>query len=302
MSSPGVVSLLLALGALALVPACERGGPAPQRDAEKGQPEVGATGVVATVNGVPIFERDVKLKLDGSRHGNPAATGQEQNVLEALIRQELTRQRAEQLGLDADAKYQEQLREREAQVNAFKRQALSDLFMRDLMSKAPPPTEAEVAAYFAQNAERLRTELHVWQILARDRATAERALSEVKAGTPFEAVAAKQFPTLPLGQAPWDLGYLKWKQVPEPWQGVVYDLADGQVSEVIAGPGNRFWVLKRVGRRTDPSVTLESATPAVAEVLAAQKLAARRSDIDRELREGAKVVIVRPDVPTNAEP
>lgn len=71
-----------------------------------------------------------------------------------------------ELGLDANPRYQEKLRRIEAQINAFKRKELSELFWREIAARASV-SEAEAKEYFAENAARIRTELHVWQILLR---------------------------------------------------------------------------------------------------------------------------------------
>ena len=158
-----------------------------------------------------------------------------------------------------------------------------------MKAKTPAVTDEEVAYYFAKHQKRLQTDLHLWQILTRERAAADEALAEIKAGAAFEEVAARPFPALPQGRKPWDLGYLKWKQIPKPWLGVVDKLEEGEFTEVITGPGNRFWIVKLMDKRVDPTITAESAKPAIVEVLADEKLASTRGATLERLKKNAAI-------------
>ena len=97
-----------------------------------------ASGVLATVNGVPITEEDVRYasaRESAHKTGGRAVTTKD--LLEQIIQQELIYQRAVELGLEADAKYQEDLRKLEAQVKAFKRERLAQvLFQRETTKRA----------------------------------------------------------------------------------------------------------------------------------------------------------------------
>lgn len=72
-------------------------------------------------------------------------------------------------------------------------------------------------------------------------------------------------------------------------RGVVYDLDDGEVTDVLPGPGNRFWIVKLINNRTDAAVTAETARPIIVEVLTGEKLAVQRDAADKTLREKAAV-------------
>ncbi|MGB2986410.1 MAG: hypothetical protein WBE26_11050 [Phycisphaerae bacterium] len=196
------------------------------------QPPNSARDVLAMVNGTPISEADVRFALSSGAHNKEVPPGYRKNVLEVIIRRELIHQRAVGLGLDANASYQEKLHRMEAQINAFKREELSDLFWREIAGRAVI-SEAEAEKYFVENAARIRSELHVWQILRRKESLIGQVMIALEQGTSFEEIAGRQFPKLPkTAGAPWDLGYLKWKQVPKAWRNVVYDLKKGEVSGV----------------------------------------------------------------------
>ena len=76
----------------------------------------------------------------------------------------------------------------------------------------------------------------MFQLFTRDKDETERMVAEIKKGMPFGAAYEALMPKLPEGQTPWDLGWVRWQQVPIQWQGVVDKLAVGATSDVIAGP------------------------------------------------------------------
>lgn len=246
--------------------------------------------ILATVNGTPISEIDVRYKLKNDSHTAEVTPRYRQNALEAIIREEIFSQKAVELGLGTDPAYQEKLRQMEAQLNAFKRRELTELFFRREGQTIVSETEAE--KYFAQNAARIRTELHVWQILQKgEEGPIEQALRDIKNGTPFEEVAARRFPKLPdTAQRPWDLGYLRWQQVPAPWQKVIYGLKKGEVSGIIRGPGKRFWIIKLIDTRDNRDVTFASLKPIIMEVLKGEKTEQLREKVERDLRNNSRIV------------
>jgi parvulin-like peptidyl-prolyl isomerase len=252
----------------------------------------GAEDVLATVNGIPITEADV---LFASRttggHQTNAPSVDKQAVLEGIIQQELSRQRALELGLDADPAYRQELAQLEAQMNAFKRKKLSEMFLRREITQKARVDEAEARQYFERNAARLRTEIHVWQILRRDEGAIEQIRDELARGTAFEEVAGKQFPDLPdKARRPWDLGYLRWSQVPEAWQNVVHGLKPGETSNVIRGPNSRFWIIKLIDRRENPDLTFEQIKPTITGILSDEKARQLREETLRDLRGNARIV------------
>lgn len=302
MSRIQALSLLIAF--LALWPAKSSAGSASTSDSNrKAGTRVTSSeppkDVLATVNGKPVTELDVQYKMKSGGHSGGGAPRQRPDTLEEIIREELCYQRAVALGLDADPVYREKLRQFEVQLDFFKRKELTELFVRREIEAKAPVTEAEAARYFAANAGRLRTEIHIWQILRRDESAIKQALKDLEDGIPFEQVAAQQFPQLPeTGQQPWDLGYLKWNQIPEPWREIVYDLKSGAISGVIRGPKGRFWILKLIDRRDNPTITFESVRPILLESLQHSRIQDLRERIGRNLRHHARVVYTagRPSV------
>ena len=228
--------------------------------------------ILATVNGVPITEYDMKQSLKRVVHGEKVPPEATQNVLQTLVRNELIYQQSMELGLDKNPEYRRKVNEAEAQLKNFQRQDMSNLYREYIKTKSVV-TDSEAKEYFEKNSKRIQTKYHLLQIYYKGEETRiNEDYNDLKSGKSFEKVASKRFPNLPKGiKAPWDLGYLYWVQIPAPWQGVIDRLEPGQVSEIIKGPGERFWVIKLVDKTVDPNVTFDTEKGKIAEVLQKQK-------------------------------
>jgi EpsD family peptidyl-prolyl cis-trans isomerase len=263
---PVMISVFL----LALLSSCGK-----TEDRNKATSAAALGKVLAKVNGVPITEYDLRLSLKRVPHGSETSVESAKGALEALVRGELVYQKAVELGLGRNPAYLEKLAEVEAQVRAFQRQEMSVLFKEHVRNEAKP-TDAEVQEYFRKNANRIQTTYHVWQIYYRgSESMIAKDYQDIKAGMPFEKVAARRFPDLsklPKGmRAPWDLGTLRWNQVPAPWKSALDSMKPGQVSDIIRGPSERFWVIKLVDRTVDPSITFAAEKGNIIEILQRQK-------------------------------
>ena len=247
--------------------------------------------VLATVNDVPITEYDLKLiqsRVPAGMAGHQVAG---QNMLDTLVRDELIYQKGLELGLDKDQAYRQKLTEMEAQLRAFQRQEMSTLYLRQLKGKAEV-TDGEAQAYFEKNAKKIQTKLHILEIFYRgNEAQIVKASQDLKSGMPFEKVAARQFPpSLPANmKTPWDLGEMHWSQIPENWQEVVDHLAPGQVSDIIKGPKERFWIIKLVSKTVDPQITFATEKAKIIEILRQQKSQALYDTSLSELKTKAKI-------------
>lgn len=269
---------------------CSKNPATQQQSAADGQGKV-----MATVNGVPITEYDrlesIKRVARGAGVMPEAAQEAAQNVLETLVRDELIYQKSLQLGLDKNPEYQKKMQEIEAQLRAFRRQEMAALYQGHLKSKVEV-TDGEARDYFAKNAPRLQTRFHVWQIFYKGNyPQIAKELQELKSGTPFEKVVGRRFPNLPAHiKAPWDIGYLHWNQIPQPWQDVLERLAPGQVSDIIKGPRERFWVIKLVDKTVDPKITFATEKETIMEMLRKQKIDALYDKMLSEMRAKSEII------------
>jgi EpsD family peptidyl-prolyl cis-trans isomerase len=253
-----------------------------------------AVKVLATVNGKPITTADVQFAMmSAGTHQGQETPSDSKAVLDEIILQELAYQKAKQLGIDADPGYQEDLRRIETEVIAFKRKKLTELFLWKNTQNIQISDE-QARAYFAANAAHFRTVYNLSQILRRNEGLIKEDMKELEQGTPFEKVAAKQFPNLPSGMnAPWILGDMHFNQLPAEWKSVVSSLKKGQHSSIIRGPNNRFWIIKLNDKREDKNVSFESAKPMVIQMMKEEKAEQSREALIRDLRNKAKIVYTK---------
>ena len=266
--------------------------PAPSAGASAAVPTQGK--VLARVNGVPITDVDVDIKLQNDNHEAASGEAHRKNVLEQLIGKELLAQKAKELGLDQDPKYQEGIKRLMAQVSAHQRQELAELYLRREGDKRANFSDDEKRAYFKEHEKRIRTEVHVLQILRRSEGAIIEVRNSIDQGKPFEQAAKELFPNLPETQKPWDLGFLSFQKVPEPWREAVYEMKPGEKSGILRGPNERFWLIKLVEVRTNEALDYESVKDAIAADMKATKAIHTNVDLEKELRAKANVEMVGP--------
>lgn len=244
---------------------------------------------LAVVNGVSIGRAELPPEQRAEGHKTGIAPETERQRLDRVIDEELASQRALAAGLDADPTFQEELAKRQAALNAWRRQALAGLYDRSL-SGSVTITDEDARAYYDANQARIQTEVHVQQILTRDEKKLEELAGRIAAGESFDEVAASQFPNLPAAaKKPWDLGYLQWNQVPEPWRDTVYTAEVGAVSGVLRGPSNRYWIVRVVARRENPNMTFELTKSLIVDLLRNDKRATTKQSERADLRRGARI-------------
>lgn len=250
--------------------------------------------VLATVNGVPITEHDMKQHFKRVVHGenvNPEAT---QNILQTLVRNEIIYQQSLELGLDKNPEYRRKVYEAEAQLRAFQRKELS-AFYREYVKNKAVVTDPEAKEYFEKNSKRIQIKVHVWQIYYKgEEARIAEDYKDLKSGKPFEKVASRRFPNLPKGmKAPWDLGYLYWSQIPASWQGVIDRLEPGQASGIIKGPNERFWVIRLVDKTVDPKITFATEKEKIVEVVQKQKTDELYDTMLSQMRTKSRIIFLK---------
>jgi len=280
-NSPSLTLIVAASIACALVTACDRPEPVAVADAD----------IVATVNGAAITELDVTLASSstGSHESRIAPPGREE-MLQQLILQELAHQKAVAANLGTDAVYQQNLRRVEAQIAAFKRKALANLYYEQELANRSQVSDEEARSFYQENAATITADLRVWQIMRRDEDLIEQDFAALENGETFEQVAARRFADMPqVIETPWDLGYLKWEQIPEAWWGAVDKLDVGDTSNVIRGPNSRFWIIKVVDKRENPDVSYEDVQVKIKAILKDRRTRQFMDDLNAELLREARV-------------
>jgi parvulin-like peptidyl-prolyl isomerase len=247
--------------------------------------------ILATVNGVPITEYDVNLNVKRTVHGEKVPPEATQNILQNLVRNELIYQQSMELGLDNNQEYRRKLSEADAQLRDYKRKEMSPLYREYIRNKAVV-TDSEAREYFDKNLKRIQTKVHLGQIYYRgEEARIAEDYKELKSGKPFEKVASKRFPNLPKGMTPpWDLGFLHWSQIPAFWQDSIDRLKPGQVSEIIKGPNERFWVIQLIDRTVDPNIGFATEKENIVEMLRRQKTDELSEAMLSQMRTKSKII------------
>lgn len=164
---------------------------------------------------------------------------------------------------------------------------------------AGPPSESEVASYFAAHgAEFARpARVHLRQILVEDRLVAERARRELLAGASFESVLAKTSApgTAPLGG---DQGILARDELPPAFADLIFRLEIGRVSEVVAAEYG-FHLFEVVERWPAQSPGLAEVAPEIRRRLQEQAADKRLGALFADAQSRYTVVVFDRNLPFN---
>lgn len=276
-----------------LCPACGKAParPAPVAESKPAAAKVSEAEVLARVDGAPITRWDVKVLMRKGGHGS-AGKNNEKRILENIIQHEVARQRAVKLGLHKEKHIRDTLQTIRAKAESQQRRVLyKALLQREAKGKAGV-TEADARAYWAKHGAEIRTSLHVLQIRRRSMPAIIAAQASLKAGKSFDEVASDV-----AGKGPghgnahkfWDLGLLRWVQIPETWRAPLRSLKDGEVSGVVKGPGSRFWLLKVKTRQEDTAGTFETYRQQITSTLKRDRLESNHDDLLNGLRAKARI-------------
>lgn len=280
------LALASALVCAALSVSCKVAQPPPTTARPRVEGEV-----IATVNGVPLTRQELPPSAHGQAARNGAAGPVDGELLSRLVEDEVLAQYAVTAGLDRDATYRAELARAEAGFRAWRRSQLVALADRS-QSTGINVTEAEARAWYEAHSARARAEVRVAQILVRDEAAATQMLAELRSGVAFDDVARRLAPPGDDPTArPWELGPLRWHQLPDAWRGPVDGLQVGQISDVIRGPNRRFWIVKVLERRENPSLTFETTRDTIVQVLRDERAIAARARLRETLRRAANVAV-----------
>lgn len=279
-----------------------------------------------TVNGEKIEDQEIQQEIDRLRPSYEQAFADrdpkeredqlldwsKENVIErVLLRQEAKANGAEIPAADVEAalaKLKEQYEKPEEFYQDFhadgdeKAREMIELQMKverqlsDVHAGVADPSQDEIRQYYEENKDRFQSDEQVriahivkyvnWQT---DEATAmeavTRAHEEIKNGAAFEAVVDKY---TDCGDSGGDLGYVMRGQMVEEFEDVVFNLDEGQVSDVFRTRFG-FHVAKVYDRKPPAIAELKDVEKEVAEQVKEQKREQALGDYLDQLRAKATV-------------
>ncbi|MBK5099545.1 MAG: peptidyl-prolyl cis-trans isomerase [Desulfobacteraceae bacterium] len=216
---------------------------------DKEKPAAAEGKVLATVNRTEITESDLNFMLRGG-HGLKVTPEMKEESLERLVDLELLYQQGLKLGFDKDMKYRNAVRQMELRTAHFRRGEMArQVYNREIAATVKVHNE-EGKKYYDENAAKIRTEVHVAQMVFVNRAEATKALEQLATGVSFEDMSEKKSEKSPAKKkSSWDLGYLKWNQLPSGWQETIYRLKSGEVSGIIDDKKTGIRIIKLIDKR-----------------------------------------------------
>lgn len=196
------------------------------------------------------------------------------DALRSWVKTELFYQEGLKRGADDD----EDLRRR---LTEIERELVAEGYIRRFMEGVPDVTDEEARAYFDAHSSEYAIQVRLAHILVRNRPEAERAVAEIRSGTPFETVAANVSidQTASMGG---DLGYMRRGEMIHELEGVAFDLNVGDVSDVIPSSYG-YHIVKVLDRHPGAGQpSFDSKYAAVMNFLTSER---RRQAFDERLRE-----------------
>jgi parvulin-like peptidyl-prolyl isomerase len=169
----------------------------------------------------------------------------------------------------------------QARLHEIERELVAEEYIRRSFEKVPEVTEEEARAYFEQHKSEYGIQVRIAHILVRSRPDAERALAEIRSGTPFETVAAA-FSIDQTANQGGDLGYVRRGEMLHELEEAAFSLKVGEVGDVIPSSYG-YHIIKVLDRHPGAGQpTFESKRSAVMNFLTSKR---RRAAFD-ELLDG----------------
>jgi hypothetical protein len=207
----------------------------------------------------------------------------QEEALRAWVKTDLFYQEGVRRGMDQD----EDIRRR---LHELERELVAEEYIRSFLADVPDVTEEEAREYFDEHQSEYALQVRLAHILVRSRAEAERALDQIRSGTPFETVAAAVSidQTASMGG---DLGYMRRGEMLHELEEVAFSLKVGEVSGVIPSSYG-YHIIKVLDRHPGAgSPTFESRQAAVMNFLTSQRRRRAFDDKMSQLTERTTVVI-----------
>jgi len=224
-------------------------------------------------------------------------TEQKQKHLEKMIDERLLLQEAAKRKLDQDEEIQ-------AKVDRYKNRLITEKLYREVASERSEVEDEEIQAYYQEHKDRFQQKerIRASQILillppsaslekeAEAKQKAQKALTRVKAGEDFAAVA-KEYSEGPAANRGGDLGYFsRGRMVPE-FEEIAFSLKDvGDESDLVRTKFG-FHIIELTGRQPAQELSLEEVKDRIVRQLESARRREVRQSLAEELREQANVEI-----------
>jgi foldase protein PrsA len=286
--------------------------------------------VAAKVNGETISNTTLNAQLDQLKKQYPTmftgADGEgrlldfKQRLLDNLINQTLIEQAAKQKGInvsDADIQKQiDQLKSGFKDQTQFEaalksagmtlatlqdqiRQQLVTNKLMDTLAASQPVTAAEIQAYYDKNKSQFsqKAQKRASHILFKptDKATAEKVLKMLQAGTITFADAARKYSTdTATASKGGDLGWPTSAYVPE-FQAALDKLSKGQISPLVQSTYG-WHIITVTETRPAKQSTLDEVKSQIEQLITQQRKADAYQKFLEQLRAAAKIQVLVPDL------
>lgn len=165
-----------------------------------------------------------------------------EKLLENMLKERISVQRAWQIGLEEDENVSSQIKaaieqirkEREEKIKISTQQALIDAGTKVEIYDKVKLSEEEIAEYYKENKEDFikDEEYHLHHILVETLEEAEAILERIRGGADF-AELAKEKSLCPSREQGGDLGFIAWGRTVKPFEDAVFTLKIGEISEVV---------------------------------------------------------------------
>lgn len=149
----------------------------------------------------------------------------QEEALRSWVKTELFYREGVRRGVGEEAAMVRRLRE-------IERELVAEEYIKRFVEDIPDVSEEEARAYFEQHQDEYSLQVRLAHILVRSRQESDRALQQVRSGTPFETVAAAMSidQTASMGG---DLGYMRRGEMLHELEEAAFSLKVGDVSDVI---------------------------------------------------------------------
>ncbi|MBN2564440.1 MAG: peptidylprolyl isomerase [Candidatus Eisenbacteria bacterium] len=166
-------------------------------------------------------------------------------------------------------------------LHEIERELVAEGCIRQFLEDVPDVTEEEARAYFEAHKSDYSIQVRIAHILVRSGPEAERALEEIRAGTPFETVAAEVSIDQTAAQGG-DLGYMRRGEMLHELEEAAFSLKVGEVGDVIPSSYG-YHIIKVLDRHPGAGQpSFDSKRAAVMSFLTSQR---RRGAFDEWLEE-----------------